>query len=199
MTASASEAMKVTVSTSPNVRARRWGAHSPSLVRPRPSRRDYGEGPLVLCGGRAMALRTIDVDQHLFESRTTWTDHIDPAAPVRRAVHQGRRGGLALADLAGQAAHAAGGADPRTLGADRRGQAPATARRAGTGVLRGAGTGLLPPGRCAAGLARRVRLRRARSCSRTTACSGSSGWPLTARAQRANARAYNRFMAERLQ
>ncbi len=27
-----------------------------------------------------MTLRTIDVDQHLFESRTTWSDHIDPAA-----------------------------------------------------------------------------------------------------------------------
>jgi predicted TIM-barrel fold metal-dependent hydrolase len=26
-----------------------------------------------------MALQTIDVDQHLFESRTTWSDHIDPA------------------------------------------------------------------------------------------------------------------------
>lgn len=26
-----------------------------------------------------MALQTIDVDQHLFESRTTWADHIDPA------------------------------------------------------------------------------------------------------------------------
>ena len=26
-----------------------------------------------------MALHTIDVDQHLFESRTTWSDHIDPA------------------------------------------------------------------------------------------------------------------------
>jgi predicted TIM-barrel fold metal-dependent hydrolase len=26
-----------------------------------------------------MALETIDVDQHLFESRTTWADHIDPA------------------------------------------------------------------------------------------------------------------------
>jgi predicted TIM-barrel fold metal-dependent hydrolase len=26
-----------------------------------------------------MTLRTIDVDQHLFESRTTWSDHIDPA------------------------------------------------------------------------------------------------------------------------
>ena len=29
-----------------------------------------------------MALETIDVDQHLFESRTTWSDHIDP---TRRA------------------------------------------------------------------------------------------------------------------
>ena len=29
-----------------------------------------------------MALQTIDVDQHLFESRTTWSDHIDP---TRRA------------------------------------------------------------------------------------------------------------------
>lgn len=26
-----------------------------------------------------MSLQTIDVDQHLFESRTTWSDHIDPA------------------------------------------------------------------------------------------------------------------------
>ncbi len=26
-----------------------------------------------------MALRTIDVDQHLFESRTAWAEHIDPA------------------------------------------------------------------------------------------------------------------------
>ena len=26
-----------------------------------------------------MALQTIDVDQHLFESRTTWSEHIDPA------------------------------------------------------------------------------------------------------------------------
>jgi predicted TIM-barrel fold metal-dependent hydrolase len=26
-----------------------------------------------------MALRTIDVDQHLFESRTTWSEHIEPA------------------------------------------------------------------------------------------------------------------------
>jgi predicted TIM-barrel fold metal-dependent hydrolase len=27
-----------------------------------------------------MALQTIDVDQHLFESRTTWSDYIDPAS-----------------------------------------------------------------------------------------------------------------------
>ena len=26
-----------------------------------------------------MTLQTIDVDQHLFESRTTWSDYIDPA------------------------------------------------------------------------------------------------------------------------
>ena len=26
-----------------------------------------------------MTLQTIDVDQHLFESRTTWSEHIDPA------------------------------------------------------------------------------------------------------------------------
>ena len=26
-----------------------------------------------------MALQTIDVDQHLFESRTTWSEYIDPA------------------------------------------------------------------------------------------------------------------------
>ena len=37
-----------------------------------------------------MALQTIDVDQHLFESRTTWADHIDPAHPDGRALHLGR-------------------------------------------------------------------------------------------------------------
>ena len=26
-----------------------------------------------------MTLQTIDVDQHLFESRTTWSEYIDPA------------------------------------------------------------------------------------------------------------------------
>ena len=26
-----------------------------------------------------MTLHTIDVDQHLFESRTTWSDYIDPS------------------------------------------------------------------------------------------------------------------------
>jgi len=31
-----------------------------------------------------VTLQTIDVDQHLFESRTTWSDYIDPA---RRADH----------------------------------------------------------------------------------------------------------------
>jgi len=30
-------------------------------------------------GGGIVTLQTIDVDQHLFESRTTWSDYIDPA------------------------------------------------------------------------------------------------------------------------
>ena len=64
-----------------------------------------------------MTLQTIDVDQHLFESRTTWSEYIDPAHRVRRALHHRRRGGLALADLAGQPAHPAGGAHPGTLDA----------------------------------------------------------------------------------
>jgi len=40
-----------------------------------------------------MALRTIDVDQHLFESRTAWADHIDPAhAADALAIEDDERG-----------------------------------------------------------------------------------------------------------
>ena len=49
-----------------------------SPKRPGPRRRDYGRSRWYSAAGGHMALQTIDVDQHLFESRTTWSDHIDP-------------------------------------------------------------------------------------------------------------------------
>ena len=71
-----------------------------------------------------MALQTIDVDQHLFESRTTWSDHIDPADTDRRALHRRRRGGVALVDLAGHPAHPARGPIPERSEPDRGRPAP---------------------------------------------------------------------------
>ena len=45
----------------------------------------------------------VDVDQHLYESRDLWADHIDPRLPGRRAGHRRRRPRPRLGDLAGSA------------------------------------------------------------------------------------------------
>ena len=46
----------------------------------------------------------IDSDQHLYESRTLWAEHIDPSQRARGARHRRRRARLPVAHLAGPAA-----------------------------------------------------------------------------------------------
>ena len=104
-----------------------------------------------------MALQTIDVDQHLFESRTTWSDYIDPAQ---------RADALSISDddagwpwLTWRGRHLTPLEVPipersTLIGEDRLRR---LARRTGAGAFRGARARLLPPRRPASGLARRVR------------------------------------------
>ena len=179
------------------MRARRCGAHSPSLDAPaRPSRRDYGPGPLVLCAGRVndaadhrrrpASLRVEDDLVRAHRARAT----------ARRALHLRRRGRVALVDLAGHPAHPARGAHPGALHADRTGPAPPAARRAGAGVVRGAGARLLSsaPGRASRsldefGLDAAVLFPNYGLLWEQRLASDRV-------AQRANARAYNRFVAD---
>ena len=48
----------------------------------------------------------IDSDQHLYETRTTWLDHIDPAIARRRVAHRRRRARLPVVELAATASSA---------------------------------------------------------------------------------------------
>ena len=51
-----------------------------------------GKGHWYCALGGIMALVTIDVDQHLFESRTTWSDYIEPSHRAGRVGYLRRRG-----------------------------------------------------------------------------------------------------------
>ena len=55
----------------------------------------------------------IDSDQHLFESRSLWADHIDPARRDDALAIVDDELGYSVADVAGPAARLGPGAAPR--------------------------------------------------------------------------------------
>ena len=75
-----------------------------------------------------MDLQIIDVDQHQFESRTTWSDYIDPARRADALSIADDDAGWPWLAWRGDRLAPAGGPDPRTLEPDRRGPPAAVAR-----------------------------------------------------------------------
>ena len=142
-------------------------------------RRDRRTAAGTVRAGGHVTLQTIDVDQHLFESRTTWSEYIDPAQRADALSITDDDAGWPWLTWRGSQADAARGADPRAFGAHRRGPPPPPAGRARPGVVRRAGARLLPA-RPAPGSPRSTSSGSTPpSCSRTTACCGSSGWRRT--------------------
>ena len=96
-----------------------WLRRGPAATASSQRRRPRSGAGTLRREGR-MALPIIDVDQHLFESRTTWSDFIEPAHRADALSITDDAGRLAVADLAGRTPHPARGADPRALVAHRR-------------------------------------------------------------------------------
>ena len=101
-----------------------------------------------------MAMQTIDVDQHLFESRTTWSEHIDPAHRSDALSITDDEGGWPWLTWREQRLTPLEVPIPERsslIGDDRLAPPPG---RAGSGVLRGARARRLPAQRRAARLPR---------------------------------------------